>query len=123
MELKELIGLHTLSGIDIEQTTKRGEQAEIVRFILDGITYQVEENPDDGYRSNHEGPFISEEPVKNIFPGIQVFCLHDTSEPYGSCDILGFYNMKGEIFLCVGTENIDDYYPSYQGYYSPGELK
>ena len=53
MELKDLVGLHELSGVDTttEMIETWGENY-VVRFVLDGKTYKAIEDPEDGYRSH-----------------------------------------------------------------------
>ncbi len=75
MELKDLIGLHELSGVDME--TKQienynNDDAQVIRFVLDGKTYIATEDPNDGYRSTCNDLEVSDEPVKNTFSAHKV---------------------------------------------------
>lgn len=117
IELHSLAGLRKLSGLDrsTEDVDHYGhiEQAEVVKFILDGVTYKAIENPSDGYRSNMESLTVSSERVKNKFKPVKVFCKHRKESKYQEDDILEIYNMNSEIVLEIGTANINDYYPSF----------
>jgi hypothetical protein len=73
MELKDLVGLHELSGVDttiekVEQYRDHYENVDVVRFVLDGKTYKVIEDPVDGYRSYCKDLQVCHEKVSNTFP-------------------------------------------------------
>lgn len=118
MELKDLVGMHELSGVDrlsdVEVPDGYGgtDIAEVLRFTLDGVTYAASENSDDGYRSMMRDLSVSTEPTANQFPAVQVFAtIRDRWGYSDTSEILELLTMEGKRVLAVGTANIDDYYP------------
>lgn len=132
MELKDFVGNCWLSGVDYELKTityhpgekiNWDENCQIIRFVLDGVTYCVIEDPKDGYRSGMRAVQFSESSPKNIFPPQDVVCKYINENEYGKCDILEIYDAKNEkLVLRVGTENIDDYYPGFIGEWIPENM-
>jgi len=127
MELTELVGKHLLSGIDItiEETSDRyyTDTANVVLFILDGITYKAVEDPSDGYRSYLKELIISNEKVSNIFPPQEVVGKMKDNEKYSINDTIQFFDTTtGKVVLEVGTDNTDDYYPYCVIYWNPENL-
>lgn len=117
MELKDLVGGHELSGVDttIEKVVGydgRYEDINVVRFVLDGITYKAIEDGEDGYRSSCKELVVSDEKVSNTFPPQKVIGKMKDNSPDQINDIIQFIDMVTQkIVLEVGTENTDDYYP------------
>ena len=115
MELKDLVGEHLLSGIDTS-TEKGGydksEDANVVRFVLDGKTYKATEDPSDGYRSYCGDIEVCEEKVSNTFPPQRVLARMEENNNSEN-DIIEFIDVvTGKIVLEVGTDNSDSYYPT-----------
>lgn len=126
MELRDLSGMRKFSGFDREtKAVKRKysdnyDDCEVVSFILDGVTYEATEDVNDGYRSSMRDLSVVKGLVKNFFDTIDVFCIHRTKGlSYGEDDVLEFRNMRGDLFLEIGTSNIDDYYPYFVCNYTP----
>ncbi len=117
MELKDLVGLHSLSSVDItiEKVKQYGEtyeDAEAIRFVLDGITYKAIENPDDGYRSYCNELEVCNEIVSNTFAPHKVMAKMKEDGSYQKNDTLQLIDViTGKVVLEVGTDNTDDYYP------------
>lgn len=121
--MEKLVGRKKLYGIDhfYENRDHWGsfENIEVVRINLDGVVYEISEDPDDGYRSGHSGPDIVDVAVKNSWnDGIDVICEHvKETQFYNSindANILRITNAAtGAVILEVGTDDISDYYPSY----------
>ena len=117
MELKELVGAHILSGVEVgceeRQIYSWAEHRNYVKFTLDGVTYKAVEDPDDGYRSYMEELEVSETSCKTKLPDIEVFCVMSAVGEYeGESDVLCFYDvLSGKKIMAVGTENTNDYYP------------
>ncbi len=127
MEIKDFEGIGKLSGIDrtTESRERYGssEDCEVLRFELNGICYEVSENPDDGYRSSHEEPIVYDGKIKNTFKAVLIAGLHKTQAQDGTDDIMEFYSVKtGEKILSFGTNNVDDYYPYWVCEFSAEEL-
>jgi len=119
MELKDLIGLHELSGVDntteqvkLYEWRESTEECDVVRFILDGVTYKAVEDPDDGYRSHCSELIVCNEPITNNFPPQKVFGKMKDDDKYNVNDTIQFFDLlNGKLVLEVGTDNTDDYYP------------
>lgn len=129
MKLIDLIGKHTFTGVELGTTERevwagRYEKVNSVKFELDGIIYMATENPDDGYRSYMNELEIISEPLKFKIPQMQVVCVHETRGEYSSkSDILSFIDVEnGKVFLRIGTENTDDYYPYCLFEYKPKNM-
>ena len=128
MELKDLIGLHELSGVDhttemVKQYGNHNEEVNVVRFILDGKTYKVIEDPSDGYRSYCGQIDVCDEQLSNTFPPQNVIGKMMDSSDYSQCDIIQFTDeVTGKVVLEIGTANSDDYYPYCVMYWSPENL-
>lgn len=95
MMIKAEIGIASLEGriflldaVDFErvEVEKWGgfEDANTIRFRLDGNVYVAVEDPNDGYRSSMEHLFIDDtgkSPMKNVFSPIEVRAEHRTEGP------------------------------------------
>ena len=127
MELKDLAGLHKLSGVDFEniKVDKYGsfEDANTIRFCLDGKIYVAIEDPSDGYRSSMKDIVVSETTIKNKFSPVKVTGIYREREGYNQCDILELVNINnGKTVVKVGTDNNDDYYPSFVSEFYPENI-
>lgn len=123
MELKDLVGIHDLSGVDttVEKVKiwSSYENVEVVRFVLDGITYKAIENPDDGYRSLCKELLVCNEAVSNKFPPQKVRGSVKGNTSGNMHDVIQFYDLiSHKLVLEVGTNYVDDYYPCWvMGWY------
>lgn len=131
MQLEDLIGEHLLSGVEfgVIPKSERGEyayeDANTMTFVLDGRAYCVVEDPSDGYRSCMED--IREgsiEAVKNVFEPVRVLARMREKGEYGStCDVLELIDIvTTKVVLEAGTDNSDDYYPSYVANFTPENM-
>ena len=117
-----------LSGVDIttEKKLRYGdtyEDAEVVRFILDGKTYRAIEDPDDGYRSYLNEIEETDEKITNEFePQKVIGKMKENSEYQNNDTILFFDAITEKVVLEVGTDNTDDYYPYCVIYWNPENL-
>ena len=119
--LENLVGSHILQGIEVgtrlgNDFWNKDEECNYIKFTLDGITYIVLENPDDGYRSYAEDLEIVDEVCNIKLPNIQVLCRMREGSKYSyrheENDVLEFIDVINEqLILAVGTGNINDYYP------------
>lgn len=129
MELTDLIGEHVLSGVDFvnEEVKTWGdnyEPCQVMRFRLDGIVYQVVEDPSDGYRSSMREISVAELPITNEFEGVRVVGRHDTGDTHDRNDILVLTDVvTGKDVLWAGTSNFDDYYPSFVANFTPENME
>lgn len=122
MELKDLVGEHILDAVDFQndQVKDWGDHfidCQVMRFRLGGVVYSVVENPDDGYRSSMREIVISDNAVmKNVFPPGRVVGRYygDTDDKLELIDV-----KTGGTVLEAGTDNSDDYYPSFVASFHP----
>lgn len=127
MELKDLAGLHKLSGVDFEniKVNKYGsfEDANTIRFCLDGKIYTAIEDPCDDYRSCMKEIILSKATMTNKFKPMEVVGIYRDKSGYNSCDILELVNISnGRTVVRVGTDNNDDYYPFFVSEFNPENI-
>jgi hypothetical protein len=127
--LDSLIGEHTLDAVDtfVERVKQYGdafEDANAIRFRLDGIAYTATEDPSDGYRSYLGTLFASDAAeVRNVFPPVRVLARKKADEPHQVNDTLELIDVvTGKVVLEVGTDNTDDYYPSFVSAFWPENM-
>lgn len=130
MELADLIGEHVLSGVDMtdedmpsDWSDESAYHGSVCRFILDGRTYTAREDDNDGYRSAMRD-LVEGGEVKNVFPPQRVLCSLQTEGEYGGKgEILVMRDVvTGKEVLQVGTDNMDDYYPSFVANFRPENM-
>ena len=128
--LQELIGLHTLTGVDYGQreVTKYGDVTETVNALyleIDGFTLAFVEDPSDGYRSTLDEILeipSSEYCFTTRFQPTQVLCAWDKGN-YGDDNVVVFIDTTtGKAVVRAGTSNAHDYYPCYMAEYNPESL-
>jgi hypothetical protein len=127
---ESLVGEHELDAVDesTEQVKawygESHEDANCIRFRLDGKVYTAIEDPSDGYRSSMEKLFVSQDEMKNVFRPVKVLARIRTEAEYGgSAEILQLLDVaNGKVILEVGTDNSDDYYPSFVASWQPQNL-
>ena len=128
MELKDLVGIHELSGVDtttekVKQYSDTYEDAGVIRFVLDGKTYKAIEDPGDGYRSYCRELEVCDEVVSNNFSPQKVMAKMKDNDTYSVNDTIQFVDVvTGKVVLEVGTDNADDYYPYCVMSWSPENL-
>jgi hypothetical protein len=130
VELKDLVGLHLLSGVDmsIESVDRWGdgdyfEDCQVVNFILDGICYTAIEDPTDDYRSCMRDIKQSDYVVSNTFEPIHVFGVMKPDCNCGESEILILYDFAtAKAILSIGTNRHDEYYPSWHCEYTPENM-
>ena len=123
IELKDLVGEHKLSGVDFNNEQIKSEWSneyalsQVVRFTLDGKTYIAAE---DGFRGCMRWLRLSKKAPIDFKP---IKVLARMSDRPNST-ILQFLNIdNGKVILEVGTDNIDDYYPSWIASFNVENLK
>ncbi len=128
--LDDLVGTHQLTGVELgvrypeESRYHPSDEANTIAFILDGITYVAVENPSDGYRSMLEGLELgTPDLVKNTFDPIAVTASYGAKDNRNTWEnreeVLEFRDPTGALILEVGTDNADDYYPSFVANWRP----
>lgn len=129
IELESLVGEHELSGVDYitseEMPTSWGSTycGSVIRFVLDGKVYTAREDDNDGYRSAMDSLTEGGE-VRNTFAPQRVLCSLRTEGEYGSKDntLVMRDVVTGKEVLEVGTDNTDDYYPSFVADFRPENM-
>lgn len=121
---EQLIGKHKLSYIYTTVTHPFDPDGQAVAVILDGKTFLFLEDTNDGYRSSLGQILVSDtNPSLRDYTYVDrdVFIsISDKSEYAGKAEIYVFKDAKtNEIALEIGTDNIDDYYPSFVYRYNP----
>lgn len=124
---QSLCGEHIFSGVELTseriKTYWTEEDCNVILFTLDGITYKLVENPDDGYRSYCGDIEISDVAPKYNFQGIRVICSMMEDGHYEKNDCIVLRDCEnGEIVLEAGTMNYDDYYPYCHFAYYPENM-
>lgn len=129
MELNDLVGLHKLSGVDmlkysVHEESNKMYDAQVINFILDGVTYSVIEDPEDGYRSSMKEIVVSDSKLSNIFPECMVMCqMRIRIRGKVNDDVLDMVDITtGKVVLSVGTSDFDDYYPLFEGNFYPENM-
>lgn len=128
IDMESLVGKHLLSGVDEENRKVEMwgdlEDCQCINFVLDGVTYTAIEDPSDGYRSSLEGILVSDEKVTNNFAPVEVEVSYRTKNSYmDDCEILDFIDTKnGKQIMEIGTDNTDDYYPSFVANFTPENM-
>jgi hypothetical protein len=128
MELNELVGKRILSGVDMDNGKVKTwgdnyEDCEVVRFVLDDKTYTVVEDPEGGYRSSMRYIDVSNDPISNMFPGIEVMASMRPHGDYEKNDVLELMDTTtAKIVLSVGTGNTGDYYPYWVAEFTPENM-
>lgn len=128
---ESLVGLHDLDAVDesteeIARWGDRYEQCNCMRLRLDGKVYAAIENPDDGYRSSMDKFILfPDAKMTNVFQPVRVLArVRTKGGRYSSdADVLELLDVaNGKVILEIGTENTDDYYPSFVASWSPKNL-
>jgi hypothetical protein len=125
--LDSLVGEHVLDAVDtFTESVKQTygdyfENCEFIRFRLDGKVYTAIEDPSDGYRSSLGSLIVSPDgEMRNVFPPCRVVGKMKENDAYSINETLQLIDaVTGEIVLEVGTDNTDDYYPSFVGSFWP----
>lgn len=131
MELKDLIGKGVLDAVDFGTESRERwiegeyEDCQVCRFRLNGTVYLAVEDPEDGYRSCMQELVVDNDAkLSNVFPMVEVVGVNRTKYEYGgTSDVLELIDTHtGKVVLEVGTENTDDYYPSFVASFHPENM-
>lgn len=122
MELKDLAGMHELTGVDedaavVKDWLGNDRVANCLNFTLDGKTYSAIEDESDGYRSSMSEIVVTDRKLSNTFAPIKVLAGMQANK-YN--DILELRDTKnGKVILSVGTDNEDNWYPLFVASWVP----
>ena len=116
--------METLVGIDLDFYG-----AESQAFKVDGVVFEVLEDPDDGYRSHMAGVLARSDRDYNFydkpFARVQMKKISDDDWEKGAIEKMHGYRLvdveDGHVWLTFGTEWYDDYYPMFRFEYKPKE--
>lgn len=111
LDIESFVGEHVLNAVQY------GENGNGI-FSLDGASYEVVEDPDDGYRSYLDEIKVIE-PVREMY-SIPVFVV-----PIEDPDKVGivFVDKRSEKpILTFGTDYYESYYPCYFFDYTPQNI-
>lgn len=124
VQLADLVGEAVLDAVDLGEIKIKGvpDIANCIRFRLDGIIFVATEDPDDGYRSSMDDIQVdpSDAKIKNVFPGVQVLCRMSGKHNTVILEVVNLKNNK--LVLEVGTDDTEDYYPSFVSSFNPEAL-
>lgn len=117
-----LIGKHTLTAVDNFSASVKAypklDNCQVLNFELDGVTYTAVEDPDDGYRSMLGDIIVTNYKVPNQFPPIVVEGSLGT--PDRPCLLV--LSFCGKPVVTLGTDNSEDYYPSFVADFQPENM-
>lgn len=128
ISLESLVGEHDFDGCDLssERVQTWGEHfemANVFRVRLDGKVYTAVESPDDGYRSSMDKLFVENCEIKNWFPPVRVMARKKPDDNWGKNDTLELIDVvTGKTVAEFGTDNSDDYYPSFVSAFWPENM-
>jgi len=117
IELPTLCGLRVLDGRG-EYISEHQERSYVLR--LDGVAYQFQEDRNDGYRSSLGSVTVVDPDSMTAFvefsPMVVIIRLHDDRSNH---ILYGVDERTGLVVFTVGTEDQDDYYPSFVSTWTP----
>ena len=96
-------------------------------YVLDGVVFEVLEDPDDGYRSHMAGVLARSDRDYSFydkpFARIQIEKISDDVGSQDAVEKMHGYRLvdveDGHVWLMFGTEWYDDYYPMFRFEYKP----
>jgi hypothetical protein len=114
--------LETLIGIELDF-----HGAESQAFMVDGVAFEVLEDPDDGYRSHMAGVMARSGKgysfYEKPFATVRIEKINIEEREAGSVERMHGYQLidvkDGHVWLVFGTEWYDDYYPMFRFQYTP----
>lgn len=132
--MKELTeGRHMLSGVgDTTIENYRGyEDTEVTLFCIDGETWGMYIDPDDGYRSYSSVLLYPEERCQTMFEPqpVDISFNHTEFSEYdgGTMYIRDIMTIKdainGKVIVEIGTDSYDSYYPTGFFHYYPENME
>lgn len=128
MSWDKLCGEHVLRTINTEVRHPFDENAKGVAIDLGDICAFVFEDPSDGYRSAANAPLIAECDLYYFGTSpdyMQIPCLirRWTESEYGTPEGIEIIDRRnGKTILRLGTDNSDDYYPSFTCDWRPQDI-
>jgi len=128
VDLNHFVGKQfTLTAVDSSKLylVRYSADSGGLAFTLDGVTYAAVENPDDGYRSSMDRIAILPSGIEMAtpIPPHVVVGRKQTHCEYGAAECVELIDVEtGKTVIRFGTDNSDDYYPSFVGEFDPTAL-
>lgn len=129
MSWADLCGERTLTSIRVDARHPFDADANGCAIELDDVTVFVFEDPSDGYRSSASEPLIVKAPLYSfgcdpVYVRVPVLVrLWQTSDFGDGAEGIELIDRRnGKTVLYLGTDNINDYYPSYTCDWRPQDL-
>ena len=137
--LEQLVGTHMLMGVDMVEEVPTDDPkvyrystspAQVCLFMLGGVVYKAMEDENDGYRSALGTVTAGGTArIRNRFPPQLMLCSLETAVPAPP----GSWTTKADVLvmtdwvtqkpvLVIGTDNTDDYYPSFVAQFHPENM-
>lgn len=126
----------TEQDMDPQREYWKDQVVNMLYFMLDGIIYRVQEDPDDGYRSHLRNIIVVDQMPLNVWQPAEEVWLHyrhhnsdrvaiewdSVRNTYRDdrCNIVEFVSREtGECVLEFGTDDSEDYYPAFVASFHP----
>lgn len=129
VELESLVGEHVLDGVDpgsirVPYYGKVLHDVATLRFRLDGVLYEAQEDPEDNYRSSLQHLIrLDGDHIDNAFTPCRVVGRMREDGKYSVNNTLELVDVvTGKVVLAVGTDNTDDYYPECVMMFDPSAM-
>lgn len=127
--LDSLVGIHYLTAVEMTQTkilpyNEEWEDVDSISFEIDGNIFTAVEDPHDGYRSCMKNLILdTARRIANKFSPVKVMVIKKRDGVYHANNALEFIDvLNGKTILEVGTEDSDDYYPSFVARFTPEDV-
>lgn len=124
----DLCGERQLRAIRTDVVHPFNSEASGVALDLEDMTVFVFEDPSDGYRSCAAAPLVAKCSLYEFgcspeYLRVPVLIQRWTKSDYGTPDGVEFIDRRnGKVILLLGTDNSDDYYPSFTCDWRPANL-
>lgn len=134
MTLDDLVGIHIVDGVGeyiAKSTAPYKEDSRVFLLRVDGRVHVFREDADDGYRSMLGSIDVLEDDngdVGRVVPIEPRSCRFVKRAQRQDCvgvdDVLAVSDCAtGAVMLEIGTEDTDDYYPSFISHWTPPETR
>lgn len=118
VSITDLVGIGALSGVEIGIVSNGSDgcyERNYIDFKLNDKVYRAIEDDNDGYRSMCEKIVVlPSRKIEASFEPVVVYGIMGNGNPYSKDEVINFYDIiTNKIVLSIGTENADDYYPTF----------
>lgn len=129
MTIDDLVGIHTIDArgeyIRDANPDSYSENSLVILYRIDGKLYAFQEDTNDDYRSMLEEVREANErdleiPLAEFAPIVCNFMIRDLHQFGGTDHVLYAVDERTDLLVLeIGTENTDDYYPSFVASWTP----